>query len=151
MILHFTSTMNSLLWCHSSSGLASFWALLPWTGIVSHYRESMISLPEDRCAHYEWSGALIIVIVRESWGWFGAGVAGRLHVSSHWGAQRNKNTRYMSMKSLLRTLDIQLSRCILRGVFVKLEMRRLVLFDVTPLVVEAAVCRSIVAPVVTVW
>lgn len=79
MILHFTSTMNSFQWCHSSSSrLAFFRAVLLLTRIVSHYRESMLSLWEDRCAHYEWSGALIMVIVRESWGWFSTGVVGRL-------------------------------------------------------------------------
>lgn len=51
----------------ASSRLAFFRTVRPLTGIVSHYRESMLSMPEDRCAHYEWSGALITAIVRESW------------------------------------------------------------------------------------
>lgn len=73
MILHFTSTVNSFLWCHSGR-LAFFQCVLPITGIMSHYVESMLSLWEDRCAHYVWSGALITVIVRESWGWLSSGV-----------------------------------------------------------------------------
>lgn len=60
--------MKSFQQCHISSGLAFFIVVLLLTGIMSHYRESMLSLQGDRCAHYVWSGALIMVIVREIWG-----------------------------------------------------------------------------------
>lgn len=53
--------MNSFQWCQPA-------VLPPLTGIMSHYSEPILSLPEDRCAHYECSGALITAIVRETQG-----------------------------------------------------------------------------------
>lgn len=85
--------IRSFQWRHgSSSRLAFFRAVLLLTGIMSHYRESMISLWEDRCAHYVWSGALITVIVREIWGWLSAAVVLRLLcLCAHQGVQQQKH------------------------------------------------------------
>lgn len=61
----------------ASSWLAFFRGLCPLTGIISHNRGSTLLLPEDRCAHYEQSGALIMLTARKS-GWFYPRVVGRL-------------------------------------------------------------------------
>lgn len=144
MILHFTSTMNSFQWCHSSNRLAFFRAVLPLTRIVSHYRESMLSLWEDRCAHYEWSGALIMVIVRESWGWFSTGDVGRLlcvcmclHTGKCSLTKTSNNTWISSF--CWGYLRFSWSCCHAASWTCVCE------FDVTELFMKAAVCRGIIA------
>lgn len=61
----------------ASSWLVFFRGLCPLTGIISHNRGSTLLPPEDRCAHYEQSGALIMQTARKS-GWFYPSVVGRL-------------------------------------------------------------------------
>lgn len=127
----------------ASSRLAFFRTVRPLTGIVSHYRESMLSMPEDRCAHYEWSGALITAIVRESWE-LNLHQSGREAAVSVWICV---NTREHSVTKtpnefLLRILHIL--TCILN---LNKCLWWLGLSDITLLLMEAAVCRGIIAQV----
>lgn len=56
-------------------------------------------MASHRCAHYMWSEAPIIVIVRESWGWLSSGVCTP-------GLQCDKSTqKYTKAGFLLRVLD----------------------------------------------